>query len=95
MTPRNDHFWIGLLVAIVVPFIAYALLLQLTDYFAAGAGRTINFTERTMALIAICVNLLPMNVFRRTYRNKSLRGLVTGTVGLGLVWFFYFGRALL
>jgi hypothetical protein len=48
-----------------------------------------------LALMAICINVLPMNYFRRSYRSRSLRGLVTGTMVLALAWFFYFGRDLL
>ena len=95
MVPRNDHLWIGLAVSFFLSFVSYALFLQLSDWFSAGAGRTISFRPRTLALIAICLNILPMNVFRRTYRTQSLKGLVIGVMVMAGVWFFYFGRELL
>lgn len=36
-----------------------------------------------------------MNVFRRTFRTKSLKGLVIGVMIMAGVWFFYFGSELL
>ncbi|PPK88839.1 hypothetical protein CLV84_1812 [Neolewinella xylanilytica] len=95
MVPRNDHLWIGLAVSFFLSFVSYALFLQLGEWFTASAGRAISFRPRTLALIAICLNILPMNVFRRTYRTKSLKGLVIGVMIMAAVWFFYFGRELL
>lgn len=95
MVPRNDNILIGLAVSLIVPFIAYFLLLQAQDFIASSAGRPIIFEQRTLALIAICLNVMPLNFFRKVYRNKSLRGLATGTMILALGWFFWFGRDLL
>ncbi|NJB87654.1 hypothetical protein GGR26_003438 [Lewinella marina] len=95
MVPRNDHIWIGLAVSFVVSFVAYGLFLQLGEWLTAGAGREITFRPRTLALMAICLNVLPMNVFRRTYRTRSLKGLVIGVMILAAAWFFYYGRELL
>ncbi len=95
MIPRNDHLWIGLAVSFFVTLVSYFLLLQLGDWFSAGAGREISFRPRTLALIAICINVLPMNVFRRTYRHRALKGLIIGVMVLAAGWFFYYGRELL
>ena len=84
MIPRNDHFLIGLGVAAIVSTIAY-FLLQPLDIFR----------PRTLALLAICLNVLPMNVFRRTYRTRAMKGLLIGVMLLAGGWFFYYGRALL
>ncbi|TXF86715.1 hypothetical protein FUA23_19230 [Neolewinella aurantiaca] len=95
MVPKNDHLWVGLVVSIIIPAIAYVLLLQLQAMIGEGAGKAISFELRTVALIAICLNVMPLNYFRKTYRNRSLRGLATGTMILAMAWFFYFGRDLL
>ena len=95
MVPRNDHLWIGLAVSLVVSGLAFFLLLQLGGLFSSTEGRAITFRPRTLALIAICINILPMNVFRRTYRTRALKGLVIGVMVLSAVWFFYFGQELL
>lgn len=95
MVPKNDNLLIGLAVSLVVPIIIYFLLLQLQGMIAEGAGRSISFEPRTLALIAICLNVIPLNYFRKVYRHRSLRGLATGTMVLAMAWFFYFGRDLL
>jgi len=92
---KYDNILVGLLVSLAIPFIAYGLLLQAGDWMSNAAERSITFQPRSIALVAICLNVLPMNYFRRAYHNKSLRGLIIGTMGLAMVWFFYFGRALL
>lgn len=95
MVPKNDNLLLGLVVALLVPIIAYFLLLQLQGMIAEGAGRAISFEQRTVALVAICLNVIPLNYFRKVYRHRSLRGLATGTMILAMAWFFYFGRDLL
>lgn len=95
MVPKNDRLLTGLIVSLIIPTIAYFLLLQLQAMIGEGAGQDISFELRTVALIAICLNVLPLNYFRKTYRNKSLRGLATGTMILAMAWFFYFGQELL
>ena len=65
------------------------------DFARNSINAALNFKPRTLALMAVCINVLPMNYFRRRYHNRSLRGLVIGTVLLAGVWFVYFGRELL
>lgn len=95
MVPRNDNILIGLAVALLLPAFSYFLLIQLQGMIASSAGKPIAFEQRTLALIAICLNIIPLNYFRKVYRNRSIRGLATGTMLLALLWFFWFGRALL
>lgn len=95
MVPKNDHLWIGLVASLIIPIIAYSLLIQLQNMIGEGSGQNITFELRTVALVAICINVMPLNYFRKTNRNRSLRGLATGTMILAIAWFFYFGRDLL
>ncbi|MCX8210292.1 MAG: hypothetical protein OTI34_04560 [Lewinella sp.] len=95
MVPKNDRLWVGLVVSLIIPAIAYFLLIQLQNMIGEGSGQDISFELRTVALVAICLNVMPLNFFRKTYRNQSLRGVATGTMILAMAWFFYFGRDLL
>ena len=95
MLSKYDNILVGMLTAIVISVVAYALLLTAEEYARESINAALNFKPRTLALLAICINVLPMNYFRRRYHNKSLRGLVIGTVLLAGVWFVYFGRDLL
>ncbi|MEM1356672.1 MAG: hypothetical protein AAGF89_00630 [Bacteroidota bacterium] len=95
MVSKYDHILTGLLTAFIVSTLGYFLLKEVAGWITESASRPIFFQERTLALIALCLNLIPMNIFRRAYRNKSLRGLVLGTMVLAGVWFFKFGKELL
>jgi len=95
MVSKYDNQLTGIITAFIVAALAYALIGQLGTWISASAGRDLVFTQRTTALIAVCLNVIPMNYFRRVYHNKSLRGLVMGTMLLAVGWFFWFGRDLL
>ncbi|MEM9259164.1 MAG: hypothetical protein AAGA62_05920, partial [Bacteroidota bacterium] len=95
MVSKYDHLLTGLLTALIVSVLGYYLLNMVAGWISESATRPIAFQERTLALIALCLNLVPMNIFRKIYHNKSLRGLVLGTMILAGVWFFQFGQELL
>lgn len=95
MVSKYDHLLTGLLTAFIVSTLGFLALQQVAGWISESATQPIYFQERTLALMALCLNLIPMNIFRKTYRNKSLRGLVIGTMVLAAIWFFKFGRELL
>lgn len=100
MRTKYDEIWIGLVAGLLVPFVGYALLLMLYGWaddagWLDRGGLSYNFRERTLALIAVALNLIPLSYFQRKYANRSVRGLVTATVILAFAWFFYYGRELL
>lgn len=95
MVSKYDNLLIGLLVAFVVATIGYALAVQGVSSANQLFDQTMSFRPRSLALIGICLNILPMNYFRKRYWNKSLRGLTIGTFLLAVVWFIYFGKELL
>ena len=95
-----DKLWVGLVAGLVVPFVGYALFLVFFEQLEAAGwlsdqGFSFNFRERTTAILAVALNLLPLTIFRRRRANEAIRGLVMITMGYALVWFFLFGRALL
>ena len=49
---------------------------------------------RTTCLIAICLNLLPLQIFQRRRETQSVRGLVTATIILAAIWVIYFNQSL-
>jgi dolichyl-phosphate-mannose--protein O-mannosyl transferase len=100
MLDNRDKLWIGLLIGLVVPFVGYAIILMILEALGASeslAEKNLNFDfkERTLALLALALNLIPMRIFMRKYMNKALRGLVLATLVYGLVWMVYFGSKLL
>ncbi|MCB0637249.1 MAG: hypothetical protein KDC54_11560 [Lewinella sp.] len=100
MNPRYDKLWVGIVAGLVVPFVGYALLLVLFEQLdASGAassdGFSFNFRERTTALLAIALNLIPLSVFQRQRMGYAIRGVVAMTLLYAIVWFIFFGRELL
>lgn len=98
MLNRNE-IWVGLLYGILLPAISFILLYNIFSLLelkgaASGAGFSPNFRERTLAIVAIALNLIPLNIFRRRRWELSMRGVVIATGLLALAWLFRYGLAL-
>jgi hypothetical protein len=63
--------------------------------FVDGLGDDPNIQERTRALLAICLNIIPVRVFQRRRADRSLQGLVLITLVYAAIWFYYYGSKLL
>lgn len=92
---RQNKIWVGLLFGLILPAIGAVLifnLFKLLAYFggASGEGFTPNFRERTSIVIAIALNLIPMNIFRRQRWDLSMRGVMIATVLLAFVWIMHY-----
>ncbi len=92
--------YIGILVGLIVPFTAYGLLLYVYDLMdAAGifnpVGLSAGFRERTIALIALVCNVIPMQLFSRKHYLDAMRGIVFPTLVYVVLWMYYFGWDLL
>ncbi|MEL6655999.1 MAG: hypothetical protein AAFY48_21335 [Bacteroidota bacterium] len=97
---KNDKVWIGLLAGVLIPFVGYAILLMILEQLAANealANQRLNFDfrTRTIGLLALALNLIPMRFFRKRRANQAIRGLVLATMAYGLVWVYFFGQQLL
>lgn len=98
MLNRNE-IWVGVVFGLLLPVFGYLILHQLFAFLeikgaASSAGFSSNFRERTLAIVAIALNLIPMNIFRRRRWDLSMRGVVIATAILAFVWLFQFGRNL-
>ncbi|MBK7872874.1 MAG: hypothetical protein IPJ74_20480 [Saprospiraceae bacterium] len=93
----QNKLWIGLLIGLLVPFVGYALLLTIYDQFDAmgwtsSIGFSANFRVRTLGVIAICLNLIPLNLFQRRRFGEAVRGIAVMTVIYAIAWVIYFGN---
>jgi hypothetical protein len=94
----RDKKWVGALVGLVVPFVAFALLLMLNDWLEASKFRlpgnqTFAFDEKTLYVLAVCANLLPFRFYRLRRLDDTLTGIVLPTlvyVALFFVWYLLF-----
>ncbi|MBK8969385.1 MAG: hypothetical protein R3D58_16620 [Saprospiraceae bacterium] len=99
MFNRNE-IWAGLLFGVLLPFFGFLLLYNLFGFLemkgaASGEGFSTNFRERTLAIVAIALNLIPLNIYRRRRWDLSMRGVVIATAVLAGVWLIRFGVYLL
>jgi hypothetical protein len=95
MLNRNE-IWAGLLIGLLLPVVVFLVLYQLFALLelqgaASGAGLSSNFRERTLAIVAIAVNLWPMNIYRRRRWELAIRGVVVATSVLALFWLVRYG----
>lgn len=94
----QNKLWIGLLIGLLLPFVGYALLLTVYDQLDAmgwtsSIGFSANFRVRTLGVIAICLNLIPLNIFQRRRFGETMRGIALMTVLYAIGWVLYFGNA--
>jgi len=87
-----------LLVAAALPLIWYMLMLQLFNGFEAMEwipphGLSDDFRQRTAALVAICLNIVPLQIFKVRYMDRAMRGVVFPTILYVGLWLYFFGAS--
>lgn len=95
MFNRNE-LWVGLLFGLLLPAFGFLLLYNLFGLLeargaASGEGFSTNFRERTLAIVALALNLIPLNYYRRRRWDLSMRGVVIATAVLAFLWIIRFG----
>mgnify|MGYP006310433885 CR=1 FL=1 len=97
---NRNAIWVGLVLGLVIPFVGYALLLTLFEQLDAAdllssKGFSPNFRQRPLSIVALCLNILPFNLFYKRRHLHSMRGIAIVTVGYAVAWVVYFGNELL
>lgn len=97
---NRNAIWLGLLLGLAIPFVGYALLLTLFEQLdAAGLlnnkGFSANFRQRTLTIVALCLNVIPFNYFYKRRHLHSMRGIAIVTVLYAVAWVIYYGNELL
>ena len=95
MLNRNE-IWAGLVFSLLLPVLGFVVLYELFALLeikgaASSVGFTPNFRERTLAIVAIALNLIPLNLFRRRRWDLSMRGTVIATSILAFIWVLRYG----
>lgn len=96
---KRNHVALGLLLGACVPIALYGILLTIYDFMEdnnllANVSFSPTFRTRTLALVAICSNLLLMRLFSGSYAPDSMRGVVLATFFLVVVWIVRFASVL-
>jgi hypothetical protein len=101
MFSNKNSLWLGLLISICLPIMVYGILLTLYDQLEAmgamsnGGRFSPDFRKRTLALVALCSNLIPFNIFRKRKWDEAMRGMVVPTMAYVIAWLWVFGRHLI
>ena len=98
--PYYNKVWIGILVGLCIPFACYGILLMIydkMDYFEIfnPVGLGPNFRERTIALMAIICNVIPLHIFNKKNALEAMRGIVFPTLFYVVLWMYFYGMDLL
>ncbi len=99
MFNRNE-IWAGLVFALLLPIVAFLLFYNLFGLLeqagaASGEGFSASFRERTLSLVALTFNLIPLHIYRRRRWDLAMRGVVIATGLIAIGWVLWFGRLLL
>ena len=95
----KNSILIGLFIGLAVPLVGFAtfkmLLEQLPSLdFLSSEIRTMHFRERTIAILALCLNLIPFNLFQKRRADFSMRGIMLATLVYVVAWFYLFADSL-
>jgi hypothetical protein len=98
--PQKNAIWVGLLLGLLVPLVAYALLLTIFEQLemtgiVSRDGLSPQFRERTLSVVAIGLNVFIFNYYaRRRFFVNTMRGMVIATVICVGVWAAIFWKNL-
>ncbi|MCC6815602.1 MAG: hypothetical protein IT267_04230 [Saprospiraceae bacterium] len=97
---KYNHILLGIITGFIVPFVMYAIVLSVYDFLDSkdilnSSGLAPNFRERTIGLISIVSNLIPLHSFNRLSWHNSMRGVVFPTLLYVGLWMYLYGYELL
>ncbi|HQW11989.1 MAG TPA: hypothetical protein PK076_08940 [Saprospiraceae bacterium] len=95
----RDSLTLGIVTGVIFPVVGYGLLLLIKESLIKGGVLppiydTMTSITRTIGVLAICFNLILIQVFNARRYDKSIRGLVFPTLLFVLIWFYMYGSHL-
>ena len=96
----NDNFWIGLMIGVTVPVLGYFVVENIfhllseqgiMDEISASTGQK---RLRTVALIAICTNIIPSQYLAKQRYNNMLKACISVTLVYAGFWIYHFHSGL-
>ena len=97
---QKNYILHGLIIGLLLPAVLFVMLYQVFELLelrglASGEGLSESFRIRTLALIAIAANILPMQAYRKRRFEAAMRGIVIAVGVYALAWVLYFGPSLM
>ena len=87
----------GIVIGASLPIVGFALfyglfsILENIDIMDSEGMSTL-FKERTSAIVGICFNMIPLNIFNKRRHRQVIRGLVFPTMLYVVLWLAVFGK---
>ena len=96
----KDALIVGLLIGLAIPFVGYATIQMIFEQianleFLNPETRTVYFRERTIAILAVCLNLIPFQLFKKRRFEKTMQGILIATFIYVFIWIYYFANLML
>lgn len=90
-----DRLWIGIIIGLLVPFIGLGLLLSVYEWLeeaglASPIGLSRQFRLRTLSILALALNLIPLTIYNRQYFIHTMRGIIFPTLFYVAMWVWFF-----
>lgn len=93
---ERDSFMTGFVLAAILPVLGYIcvkglfdILIDL-DIMGLASMHPTGQRMRTIYILAICFNLIALNVFKRWKADNSMRGMVIPTLFYAAAWMYLF-----
>ena len=88
---RKNSVLLGLIIGLFVPIVTYAVLLTTLEFIDSYAGFSqvqlaTALKPRTLALVALCGNILTMQYYRRLRADESMRGVFIAVGICAVLW---------
>lgn len=97
---EKDSLMLGLIAGIIIPVAAFALLLTFKDGLVSGGVIPVEYgdslsLQRTLAVLAICANVISLQIFNKRKFYQTVRGIVFPTFAYVGFWMYHYGGQLL
>ena len=98
---KKDAIITGIIYGLIGPLALFGLLwgifgfIDLKEILPKDSTLTSSFRDRTLALVALSINLLFIKLFKKKNQNESMRGIVIATFIAVVIWIVMYGRELL
>lgn len=91
----KDNIITGIVVGLITPLAAWFIVKFGFDILAnlntrSEFGSAPTWRPRTLALIALCFNIIPFQIAKVKRWDKTLRGIVFPVIVYAAIWFLYF-----
>lgn len=93
--PNQGNIYKGIIISLIVPFVGYAVILMIVEWFLDGRAAEDIFHQRTLFLVSICFNIIVINFFKSRKEERTLKGALMTTMGLAVAWIIYFAPTIL